>query len=92
MGLDYRPRRQRATSWHWRTYSDEERRAADWEKRRYELLGGERGSVEAVAAALDLSVRTLQRYEFDGAPRWYELALIGLARAVPAATKRAAGK
>jgi hypothetical protein len=33
---------------------------------------------EEVAARLGLSVRTLYRYELEGAPAWYDFALVGL--------------
>jgi hypothetical protein len=70
----------------WREPTEREDRAAAWERRRHELLNPDhqdwrRASQQGVAAALGLSVRTLQRYEHDGAPGWYELALIGLAHA-----------
>lgn len=79
----------------WAAYlpTEREKRAHDWERRRHDLLGGygEPSSVARVAKDLGLSVRTLQRYEWDGAPAWYELALIGLAHArrAEAAEKRA---
>jgi len=78
--------RYRASDSHWwrreQDTSPAERRAWAWHQRRRELLGNVGGRPEAVAAALGLSVRTLRRYEYDGAPAWYELALIGLARSV----------
>jgi hypothetical protein len=70
------PQRRRSRS-SWGT-DPAEHRALAWERRRHELLGYRDGELRTVARNLGLSVRTLQRYEFDGAPGWYELALIGL--------------
>jgi len=50
-----------------------------WRRRRLELLGRPDYHRQRVADALGLSLRTVQRYETEGPPAWYELALEGLA-------------
>jgi hypothetical protein len=60
------------------------RRSAEgerWHRRRLALFGWPAGRRVRVAAALGISIRTLERYEVakQGAPLLYELALEGLA-------------
>jgi len=50
-----------------------------WHRRRVDLLGPVAGRRVNVAWALGLGLRTVVRYELEGAPQWYELALEGLA-------------
>jgi DNA-binding XRE family transcriptional regulator len=52
----------------------------DWETRRRQILGYGDHRREAVAKALGISRRSIERYETEGPPKWYEPALIGLAR------------
>lgn len=53
-------------------------RTAHWYKVRHTILGG-RGDRETVARAFGLHLRTVEQYENEGPPDWYELALLGLA-------------
>lgn len=56
-------------------------RALSWENRRRQLGltgGGREWDLRQVATRLGISVRTVLRYEFGKAPRWYDYALVGL--------------
>jgi predicted transcriptional regulator len=54
-------------------YSD---RSKLWEAKRAKYLGW-RSDRGAVASMLQVSTRTIERYELEVAPPWYEAALIG---------------
>lgn len=51
--------------------------AEKWAQRRRQLFGGQ-GRREWVAVELGLSLRTIERYEAEGPPAWYDFALVGL--------------
>lgn len=52
--------------------------AKRWERKRLELLPWPYSRRRLVAERLGLDIRTIERYEAGAAPRWYELALLGL--------------